>query len=339
MATFVDFYRGAQGVFSLRSMLDYVDKKPYIPQHFAKWLPWTTKGVYLNAAFIELREGNLSLIPEAPRGAKGDSTQRDTRGVFPVMIPHYPQTDPLLAESIRGVRAFGSELEQAFETERNDILDKQHNRNLLRWEYSKGGAITGVLLEMDADGNFFARYNWYDLFGVTRHEVEFDLNTASTPIVEKLIECKELSEEELGAFDANGYVLICGKTFFKKLTGHPKMAEIWKRWKDGEFLRADNREGFPIANDIFAVSYSRGKIAGRPLIADDEAYLCPIAAEMYQVRHAPGIATATLGQMGEPEYFSTELLPHDAGVELKSTTDVISYTQRPRAIIKLKLKP
>ncbi|QND41832.1 hypothetical protein HB770_04120 [Rhizobium leguminosarum bv. viciae] len=320
-------------------MLDYIDKKPYIPQNFAKWLSWTTKGVYLNATFIEMREGTLSLIPEAPRGAKGDSTRRDTRGVFPVMIPHYPQTDELLAESVRGVRAFGSELEQAFETERNDILDKQHKRNLLRWEYSKGGAITGLLFEQDADGELFERYNWYQLFGINRHEIEFDLNSANTPVVEKLIEVKELSEEELGAFDANGYVLICGKEFFRKLTSHPKMQDAWKRWKDGEFLRTDNREGFVIANDITAVSYSRGRIGGRPLIADDEAYLCPNADDMWQVRHAPGIATATLGQMGDPEYFSVKLLDHDAGAELKSTTDVISYNQRPKAVIKLKLKP
>ena len=336
---FADIYRGVQGVFTFRSMLDYIDKQPYIPQNFAKWLNWNTEGSYLNSAFIEMSEGTLSLIPEAPRGAKGDSTQRNIRGVFPVQIPHYPQTDELLAESIRGVRAEGSELEQAFEVERNKILDKQHKRNLLRWEWSKGAAITGKLLEMDRDGNFFVRYNWYDEFEQTQHEVEFDLNAASTPVVQKIIECKEVAEDELGAYDANGYVLICGKTFFSKLTQHPKMIEAWKRWQDGAFLRADNREGFPIANDVVAVSYSRGKINGRPLIADDEAYLCPNADGMYQVRHAPGIATATLGTLGEPEYWSVKLLDHDAGVELKATTDVLSYVQRPSAIIKLKLKP
>lgn len=325
--------------FSLTSFLDYIEKKPYIPQNFASWLPWTTKGVYLNTAFIEFKEGTLSLIPEAPRGAKGDSNPRDTRGVLPVMIPHYPQTDELLAESVRGVRAAGDSVLQAFESERNGILDKQHNRNLLRWEYSKGGAITGFLFEDDGQGGEFARYDWFQLFGLQRNLIQLDLTTATTPVVEKLIEGKELSEEELGFLDANGYMLICGKGFFKALTSHPSIKQAYDRWQDGAFLRADNRKGFTIADDITVVSYSRGKIAGKYLIADDEAYLCPIAEGMYQVRHAPGTGVSTLGEIGTPEAFSFKLLDHDQGVEMKASTDVLSYTQRPKAITKFKLKP
>lgn len=332
MEMIVDAFRS--DVFSMRSILDYIDKKPYIPQNFAAWLPWTTKGLYLNAAFIEFREGTLSLIPEAPRGAKGDSTTRDARSAVPVIVPHYPQTDELLAESVRGVRAFGSELLQAFENERNDVLDKQHKRNLLRWEYSKAAAITGLLYEQDK-----LKYDWYQLFGVSRNVIDIDLDDASTPVVETIIEGKEMSEDELGAFDASGYVLVCGKGFHRKLTSHPTIKQAFDRWQEGAFLRADNRAGFTIANDVTAVSYSRGKIAGEYLIADDEAYLCPIAEDMYQVRHAPGTATATLGTIGEPEYFSVKLLDHDQGVEMKASTDVLSYVQRPKAITKFKLKP
>jgi len=324
-------------VFSLRSIIDYIDKKPYITQNVSLWLNWMAKGEYLPVAMIEFREGTLSLIPEAPRGAKGDSNDRADRSAVPVVIPHYPQTDTLLAESVRGVRAFGSELEQAFEVERNSILDSQHKRHLLRWEYSKVSAIKGLVYETNAAGVSIVKVNWFDKFGVVQHEVDIDLDDATTDVVAETIDAKALSEDELGEFDATEYVLICGRDFFKKYVNHPTQKAAWQRFNEGSFLRGDNRKGFPIANDVTVVEYGRGKIGGQWLIEPDEAYLCPVADDMYQTRYAPGTGISTLGEMGQPEYFSTKLLDHDEGVEMKASTSILSYVQRPRAVIKFKL--
>ncbi len=330
--TFADL--AAADSFKMATMIDYVDAKPYIPQNFSAWLPWNTQGVYLNDAYIELRDGTLSLIPEAERGAAGDSNALDNRKVVPVRIPHYPQTDKLMAESLRGVRAFGSDLMEAAEEKRNEILDQQHKRNLMRWEWAKGGALTGIQYEYDKAGNPSARLNWYDIFGVQQQVVEIDLDSATTDIVGTIIDAKGLSEDALGMFDASGYKLICGKNFGKKITAHPNTREDYQRWNSGQFLRDDNRNGFPLATDVDVVTYSRGKIAGHWLIDPDAAYLCPIADGMYQVRHAPGVGFSTLGEKGLPEYFRAKPIDDDA-IELKSTTDAIAYTQRPAAIIKL----
>lgn len=334
---FADVFNG--DLFRFRSITDYILKKPYIPQSVSLWLPWTSKGEYLPVAFIDMSEGTLDLIPEAPRGAPGDAPERDTTKAIPVNIPHYPQRDTLMAESVRGVRAAGTELELAFETERNGILDKMHKRNLLRWEYAKVSAIKGLVYETTKDGQTVIRTNWFNIFGEVQQELEFDFDLATFPVVQTIIEGKSMSEDELGEFDANGYVLICGKEFHKALVTHPKIAEAYNRWNDGALFRDDTRKGFPIASDVTVVAYTRGKIGGAWLIEPDEAYLCPIADDMYQARFAPGIGVDTLGAIGEPEHWSTKVLDHNEGVEIKGSTSILAYVQRLRSIIKFKIKP
>lgn len=331
-----DVLRGR--VFGQIEIADYIENKPYIPQKTLGWLPWKAEGSYLATAQIEFRNGTLTLIPEAPRGARGDSPIGDIHGAFPVNIPHYPQTATVWAESVRGVRETGSELELAFETERNKVLDSLHNRHLLRWEYAAVSAIMGFVYETNAAGQSVIRTNWFTTFGQSQHVVELDLDNASTEVVQELIDIKSLSEDELGEFDASEYLLICGRNFFKKLSGHPDLKAAYNRWNNGEFLRADNRIGFSIASNITAVEYGRGKIGGTYLIDPDTAYLCPIVDGMYQTRYAPAPGTDTLGQVGVPEYFATKVLDYNEGVEIKASTSVLSYTQRPKAIIKVILK-
>jgi hypothetical protein len=322
-------------IFTVRSMMDYIDSKPYVPEEISKWLPWNSAGELSHLTSIEFRDGVIDIVPDAERGAPGFTGRDADRSAIPVKIPHYPQQKTLLAESVRGVRAFGSELVETFEQKRNDILDGFNRNNRLTWERSRAAAITGIMYKADMVTPLI---NWFDTFGITQSTKEIDFDSASTEIVEELTDAKMQSEEELGDLLASGYYLFAGRNIQKAIKTHPTIKTGYERWNAGGLFREDVRDGFPLSTDINVVTYTRGKIGSHYLIHPDEAFLCPIVEGMYQTRFAPGTGIQTLGAMGVPEYVSPKLIDHDEGVELKGQTNVLSYVQRPKAIIKITAK-
>ncbi|WP_427145190.1 major capsid protein [Rhizobium pisi] len=321
--------------FNQRVMMDYITTKPYNPQMFSKWLPWNSQGELSHLAMIEFREGSLSLIPEAERGAPGYRPDDYVRSEIPVKIPHFPMQKTLLAESVRGTRAFGSELMEVFEDERNTILQSFTDYFSVNWENSRAGAITGKLYK--ANGVDISK-NWFDIFDVqqTTHEIDFD--DANADMIEEITDAKEKAEDELGDLVADGFLLVAGRNFQKKFKGHVSFKKAFDRFDFGSVFRQDGRAGVVITNDVNMVTYTRGKVNGFYFIDPNEAYLCPLADGMYQTRFAPGLGMSTLGAKGLPENIATKLLDFDEGIEFKGDTNVISYVQRPKAIVKLTAK-
>lgn len=324
-------------LFSVASLTSYINSQPYLPHELGDWFTWNAQGELGASLVIEYKAGSLTLIPEAPRRSKGDTPDRDDRGAFSLMIPHYPQTDTLWSDQVGGVRAFGSALQlETVEQKRNEILDKMHRRNLLMHEFGRAGAVQGVLYK--ANGN--VSIDWFDKFGVTRNTHDIDFATATTEIVAELTEAKEQSEDELGDLAPAGYTLVCGKNVFRKITTHATVKTAFDRWNQGAFMRDDMRKGFAISSDINVVSYSRGKIKVGDqwvhFIDPDESYLVPHADGLFQTRFAPGTGMQDINTLGLPEYVSPYILPHDEGVELKGQTNFVSWAERPRAIVRIK---
>ncbi|MBB3520995.1 MULTISPECIES: major capsid protein [Rhizobium] len=327
---FVDVFK--DDIFTVRSMMDYIDSKPYVPEEISKWLPWNSAGELNHLTAIEFRDGVIDIVPDAERGSAGFTGRVADRSAIPVYIPHYPQQRTLLAESVRGVRAFGSELVETFEQKRNEILDAFNVNNRLTWERTRAAAITGIMYKADMTTPLI---NWFDTFGIAQSTHEIDFGNSNTEVVEELTDAKIKSEEALGDLYANGYYLIAGRNIQKKIKTHPTVKTGYERWNAGGLFRDDVRDGFPISTDINVVTYTRGKIGNHYLIDPDTAYLCPIVQGMYQTRFAPGTGIQTLGAMGVPEYISPKLLDHDEGVELKGQTNPLSYVQRLGAVIKI----
>ncbi|MBY5873727.1 hypothetical protein HFN53_17050 [Rhizobium leguminosarum] len=319
-------------LFTVRSMMDYIDQQPYVPEEISKWLPWNSAGELSHLTTIEFKDGTIDIVPDAERGAPGYRGSDDQRSAIPVRIPHYPREKTLLAESVRGVRAFGSEMLEAFEAKRNEILDKFSRDNRVTWERTRAAALTGIMYKADMTTPLI---NWYDTFGVAKTTHEIDFGNANTEVVEELTDAKGKSEDHQGDMSAAGYMLISGRNIQKKIKTHPSVKTAYERWNAGGLFRDDVRDGFPISTDINVVTYTRGKIGAHYLIDPDKAYLCPIVPGMYQTRFAPGTGISTLGAMGVPEYVSVKILDHDEGIDLKGQTNPLSYVQRLPAIVEI----
>lgn len=330
-------------MFKERSCIDHIDTLPYVPTGVSDLFPWDHKGILLRQTAIELRQGDFNVIPQAPIGSPGASFDLAEREMISADVPHYPQRFTLWAESLRGVRQFKADILATMETERNEILETAHKNNIATWELGKVSAITGNLLDFRKNEAGVVvpvtTMNWFTKFGISQVVYDIDLSDVTTETIKELGAAKELGEEELGSISVTKWILLCGKTFYRDLSYHPTSQKAFERWNDGAFLRDDMRAGWMANSDIMVVSYSRGKIAGIPLIADDEAYLCPVSEDIYKGVFAPATGASTLGKVGEPENVSTKILDHDEGIEFKFQTNGMFYVKRLKAFIRLRNRP
>ncbi|CAN7260306.1 major capsid protein [Rhizobium sp. LjRoot98] len=321
----------------------FVNKQPYVPELASKWFKWNSEGVAQKTLIIERNEGKLAVIPEAPRGADGIVLDRDERNATPIIIPHHPVRETLLAVQFEGIRAVGQELEETVETERDKFLVRLSRANRLIWEIGRMGAITGIVIGVNRDGQIVVNRNWYNTFtgkdGAPLVQTTKAINFASsnTNIRSALISARDESEAQLGDLSARGYVAVCGKNRFATITDHPKFEKAFERYNDGSHLRDDlGVNGFQIASDIQVVKYNRATVGGLTLIGDDDMYIVPLVDEgMFETRFGPGTSMFDLGKPGLPEYVSAEPLKHGKGVEFEAQTNPVSWCSRLEAIVKV----
>ncbi|MEY9198446.1 hypothetical protein ABIA16_003562 [Sinorhizobium fredii] len=318
-------------------------KAEYVPHELELWLPWNAEGVPTRSIFVEVDvDGSLSLIDEAnPRSGKREYADDTDRSGFTIRIPYYPQWDALIAEATQGVRAFGSSSEaQAYLIELAKKVEQMKKKNALQREFVKAGGLQSMIYKKDGT----LSQNIHALAGTTATTHAFDLSDTTTDVIAELIEAKEKAEDKLGAYQglANGYMLIAGKNIHRKLSRHKSIQSAFALWSasgavgnQGSALRDDLRAGFPITTDINLVSYSKGKIGNTFFLDPDKALLCPIVEGLYQTRYAPGTGKDVVNTIGIPEYAQIEPLGFNKGDELHMEMSVVSYLERPEAIVEI----
>jgi hypothetical protein len=317
--------------------------EPYVPHELEKWLPWNSEGVTTRTVFVEIdSNGSLSLIDEAnPRAGKREYADDTDRTGYTVRIPYYPQWDALIAEATQGVRAFGSTTDAtAYLIELAKKVEMQKKKNALQREFIRAGALQSIIYKKD--GN--VSQNLHQLAGTTANTHEFDLDDPTTDVIAELTEAKEKLEDELGAYQglANGYILIAGKEYHRKISRHASIQKAFALWSAsgavgnlGSALRDDLRAVFPITTDIDLRSYSKGKIGNTHFLDPNKALLCPILPGMYQTRNAPGTGKSAVNTIGLPEYAQIEPLGFDKGDELHMEMATVSYLERTRGVVEL----
>ena len=245
------------------------------------------QGVRTRTIIIEEMSGVLNLLPTQPVGAPGTLGTTGKRKVHSFVIPHIPHDDAVLPEEVQGIRAFGSETEMdALANLLALKLQNMRNKHAITLEHLRMGALKGVIL--DADGSTL--YDLYSEFGITPKTVNFELTTATTEVLTKVLEVKRHIEDNLRGEFMTGVMCLCSSGFFDALTTHAKVKEAYARWQEGCVLFTDNRIGFTFGGVTFEEYRGQATDAAgnvRKFIADDEAHarIC----QQYQVRLLYGL--------------------------------------------------
>ncbi len=335
-----------QDAFNLRSLTASIDKLPYVPGRVGKLNLFTNKPATDDIAHVEERYGKLSLLPTAQRGQTGTATQQSrVRKMRPFNIPHVPQSRAVLAASLEGKRAFGSETElEVFASVVNDELASMKQDHSLTWEYHMLGALKGIVL--DADGSTEI-VNFFTEFGISQTEIDFnrydsggyDTAAPAQRVRTLAATIKRAIRDALGGTPFTGIHALCGDDYFDRLVEHATVRGAYKGWTAAEILaksQIDEGDVFPFAG-IDWENY-RSWTGDIDFIATDEAVIFPTgASDVFMDFSAPAQWIETVNTRGLPLYAKQRVMDWDEGIELRTESNRLFMCNRPAALIKSSL--
>ncbi|MEF3134615.1 major capsid protein [Rhizobium sp. 268] len=290
-------------------------------------------GITTTTVAVEEKDGKIGIVKSQPRGFIGRGQSSKKRRMRKFDVPHYPEFDAIMASEVQGVRAFGSEntmesVDAKLAEKRSDLVDLLNTTI----DAGKWGAVQGVLY--DADGSIL--FDWHDEFGVARNEFSIDLSDATLNLRDEVIKLKRAAEKELGGYTWSKFTLALPAAVFDKFVSHPSLKEAYDRWQDGAFLRADNRAGFMIADNVEVKSVDITDLGnGLTTIPNDEGFLIPNAGGLLKVNYSPADTLEAANTIGLPYYMGSELMPFGKGVDLIAETNFLAYCEKPRAIVRI----
>lgn len=325
-------------MFSLSSLSTAIETLPYQQRTIQRLGIFRPVPITTDKPALEMREGQVYLIPTAARGAQNRVSQQPTRTLKAYQVPHYPLDDALYADDVLGVREFGTALGRktvaALLAEKLQTLRNSHE---VTNEYQLLGAVKGTVV--DADGASVI-YDWFNEFGVVQDIVGFDTAHISGVINQDIkAQCLEvlgLTEQALNGAPFSGVISICGKDFYNYMSLHPQVKEALTTANDHTWVKGLNRRGFRVF-DIDWIPYA-GSVNGTPFVADDECHFIPLGVpDLFLEWIAPGNFLEAMGRVGQRYYVKTKLRDYNTGIDIHSQHNTLPICTRPKALVKGKL--
>lgn len=330
----VDVFRSR--LFEMTSLTAAINESETPPQRLAELRLFEEQGVNTTSVVIEKKGSTLSIVPSAPRGARGKAMNENLRAGVTLNIPHFPAYDRLNADEVQNVRAFGSENELAGVEQRRD--EKLLNMNLTldnTEEYHRLGAIQGLVL--DADGSTL--FDLFDEFGVTEPDpIYFDLGAAwaSTDggvIRGQLQTVKTNIRKALKNNVFGGLWAPCGEGFFRSISNHPEVRETYIAQQAANDLRAsDARDSFSYGGCLFELYPGYGDVE----LPEDECRFVPLGVPgLFISRYAPAPWFSAVNTIGLPRYAMATLDPTgEKYIDLEGQTNGLHICTRPDVLFK-----
>lgn len=331
----LDIFR--DDAFSVISLTDAINKKPFIPGQVTGLGIFEEKGVSTTSVMIEEKDGILYLIENKPRGAAGKQNQIEKRKARSLVITHLPVNDMVLADEIQGVRAFGSENAMAaVETVIGDRMTTMSNSLDATVEHLALGAVKGQIL--DSDGSTVI-YDLFTEFGVAQSaEVDFDLDNAGATagiLRKKCAQVLRTISVNLGAATVRSAHAYCGAAFFDDLIAHPEVRATYLNQQEAAQLRGGYFSERVSFGGIVWEEY-RGSVGGTDFIHADKCHIFPVGVPgLFKLYYGPADYMETVNTIGLPKYMKQAADERfNKFVELEAQSNPLPLCTRPKALIK-----
>ena len=331
----LDVFSGS--AFDTASLTAAINKAPFKPSRIGAMGLFATRGITSIVALVEEKDGVLSLLATAARGAPPNVAGRGDRRVRNFRVPHIPLDSAVMADEVQGVRAFGSETElDGVAQVVTDKIAEVRQSHEVTLEYHRLGAIKGVVY--DADGvtvihNLFTEFEKVQAAPVVGGFAEFDFTGASPPVKESCLAIIRYIEGVVGGLPYDHIHCFCDSTFFDELTGEAGVITAYNRWQEGAFLRNDMRKGFSFGG-IFFEEYP-GSIGTVPFIEAGAAYFFPVGAPgLFTTTFAPADYIETVNTVGLPYYAKQQRMDFDKGIMINTQSNPLCLCTRPEVLVR-----
>jgi hypothetical protein len=327
----LDVFKG--DAFSFTELVKAINLIPHTPTRLGSMGLFASEGISTLTAAIEMDQGVLTLVPAAPRGARGPAKNVPKRNVRDFRTTHLPQTVSVLADEVQGIRVFGSQSET--ETARA-LLNKKMviaRRDLdLTHEFQRMGALKGQVL--DADGSTVL-YNYFTEFGVTQQVLDFALDADITKVRSKCTTLERMIEDTLGGQMMSGIAVLASPEWYDAFVDHPAVVDTFK-YTNGAPLRQNQRMRFEFGG--LQIEEYRGTVNGTRFIAAGDAYAVPMGVpDLFTSFFSPADYMSTVNTMGLPFYMMGNEMDFDRGLEYEVQSNPLHICTRPNAVIRLTL--
>lgn len=324
--------------FSLASLTAAVNAEPYVPGQISATGIFDEDGVATTTVYIELRDGQLSLVEPSLRGGPGE-TKGDTEDkAIPFKVVHYERNDSVLADEVQNRRAFGTEDELETLVSRVERKAQRHARDLtMTLEHQRVGAIKGIITSKSGA----VLEDLYTRFGIAvPAAVSLELDVEATD-VGGLFQDVVFSLEDALDEPYSGVHVFTGRDFHKAMWRHKSVRDTFLYHDGAKELRRDTPNSF----ELFGATWERYRTGakatsdlGAPYIAANEARVVPIGVpELFLTRFAPADYEDTVNTEGLPFYAKQYPMPNGKGRYLDVQMNAISICTRPQVLRKLTL--
>lgn len=315
--------------FHFTQLVAAINRMPYAPTRLGDLGWFSPEGVSTLTVAIELQDNKLTLVPTAPRGARGVAKNLERRQIKDFRPVHLPQTAAVMADEIQNLRAFGTqdETETAMRFLQKKLVVPRRDLDVTH-EWQRIGALKGLVL--DADGSTI--YNYFTEFGVTPSALSVNIAT-QTKLLQWVVALKRQIEDKVGGLSMSGIRVLCSSEFFDKFTGNPEVVESYK-YQSSQMNRSDLRKGFEWGGVIW--EEYRGAVGGNRFIAANKAYAVPEGVpDLFKTFYAPAPYMETVNTEGLPFYIKPEDLPRDTGIEYEIQSNPLHMNTMPETVFEI----
>lgn len=327
------------GLFSVVSLTDAINKPVFQPQRIGQMGLFTEKGVTTTTVIVEEKDGQLVLVSPSPRGSPGQTIDKAKAKGRPFVIPHFEIDDAIYADEVQGVRAWGTETElqtvQGAVSDRMMLHRASHETTL---EYARIGAVIGVITYADGSTT-----DLFSEFGVTQDtEIDFDLDNA-TPAAgvlrTKSAAVVRQMSTNLGGIPFFGVHAFVGDTFFDNLLAHVEVRNTFlnnpaaRELRQSYVINGQSYGTFEFGGIVYE-NY-RGAVGGTTFVNTDKAHFFPVGVpNLFKTYFAPADYIETVNTVGKMLYAKQYQMPNGKGVAFETQMNQLSICTRPKVLLK-----
>lgn len=303
-----------------------------------------SESISTTSVTFEQTFGTLGLLSDVYRGGQVLANADETRKLHTYAVPYFKVVDRLTAQDIQGVRAYGSADQaetQAAALERK--MTRMKRSALMTSEYAKFYAITQG--KIYSPSGAVAHSSFYTDFGVTRKEIDFNLEVSTTDVLAKAEEAiAHIQDNALSGDVYTGVVALCSPEFFAALISHAKVISAYTYYSSTQEPLRNRLGGDTSLRRTFDWAGVRwievrdgvhnGTTTTR-FIGTDEAYFLPLGTEDTFVSYfAPSNKLDLANTLGEEMYLFQRKNPNGESLDLELEFSQVHLLRRPQVVVK-----
>lgn len=326
-------------------LTDYTDEILKIPNVwglFNNMGLFEQEGVTQHTITFERTTEVEGVILDQVRGVRNTYGRDADTQVHAYPVPHFPIDDYITVDDVQGVRRNGTaDQEETVANARSKKLLRLRRMHAQTKEMVLAKAIQGEIYNPNGT---IGSVNVYTDFGLTRLDVDYDLGTPATNIVEKGESViAEIQDQVQDGSVLTDIVAVCSPEFFSALVSHPTLAEAYKHYENtGQVGNAQvlrDRLGVGL-NRMFShggITYIeyRGSYAGTTFIPAGDAYFFPLGTmDIFKVYNSPAYKLSLANTIGEELYVFEQEIGNDTGWKIESEQNILALVRKPEIVVR-----